>query len=113
MILGRSFTRRIFTRSPTLNAQAISQFALPESTSTSFQIMLQASDARLISGMRSSHSNPSATWCGCAASPDGVAVIPSEATSFIPHDGHDPGSALTTVGCMGQVQAVTSVGAAP
>ena len=58
-----SLTRRIFTLSPTWKPHSISQFSFPVSRSTSVQIMLLASEARLISGIRSSHSRPSAvSW---------------------------------------------------
>ena len=54
-----SLTSRIFTLSPTLNAQEIRWFSAPVSRSMSFQSMLVGSEARLISGIRSSHSRPS------------------------------------------------------
>ena len=64
-------SRRILTRSPTRKAQSIWPFSLPVSRSTSFQVMLHESEARLISGIRSSHSRPSgASWlwlCPCLA----------------------------------------------
>ena len=100
-----SLTSRILTRSPTVKAQSMSAFFAPVWRSMSCQIMLPGSDARLISGIRSSHSRPSpwswlcaAPWCGSEAGTGGA----SEGTSFIPHLGQVPGSVAVTSGCIGQ-----------
>src|SRR5688500_2477036 len=80
----------------------------------SFQIMLVSSDARLMSGIRSSHSTPSDSSCppcplsACPAwSPSAGDVSPCddgalEGTSFIPHLWHVPGAEAVTSGCIGQ-----------
>ena len=77
--------------------------------------MLLGSDARLISGIRSSHSRPSAwSWPPCAAPAgdcaSGAGGV-SKGTSFMPHLGQVPGSVAVTSGCIGHAYEV-GVGAA-
>ena len=99
-----SLTSRIFTRSPTVNAQSMAPFTAPVSRSTSCQIMLPGSDARLISGIRSSHSRPSPppwSW-GSAASCAAAGAARRPGTSFMPQIGQVDGSVPVTSGCIGQ-----------
>ena len=72
----------------------------------SIHLMLPGSEARLISGIRSSHSRPSlcSSCCSCpwwTASSCGAGSA-SEGTNFMPHFGHVPGSEEVTSGCIGQ-----------
>jgi len=55
-----SLTRRIFTWSPASKLQRMSAFSLPVSRSISFHRMVAGVVVVLTSGMRSSHSMPSA-----------------------------------------------------
>ena len=114
------FSSRILTRSPTWNAQSMCPFSLPVSRSTSFQVMLHESDARLISGIRSSHSRPSGRRRGRACVIGVVAMAAAvgrrsircigshvgrrRGMSFIPQIGQVPGASLITSGCIGHVQ---------
>ena len=71
--------------------------------------MVVGSDARFMSGIRSSPSSPSpcsspcpSPWLWGGALSCAAAGGPSEATSFMPHRGHVAGPVAVTSGCIGQ-----------